>query len=108
MKKGLMLLGIGVLFFACGSPNQNNKNGQKGNTDTTVNSQEEGVKTPKINADSLVKAINIAREKVDQNLKSFQKKSLPTTNLRAQIKQKWFKIEYYSENAQIVKVMISL
>jgi len=105
MKTRLMILGIVFIFFSCGSNNQNAKNEQKAKEDSTVKSENGIVNTPKINTDSLVKAIDIEREKTENNLKSFQKKSLPTKDLRAQIKQKWSKIEYFTENGQIVRII---
>ena len=62
------------------------------------------VKTPALNADSLVSRIDIERERIETNLKSFQKKSLSTKDLRAQIKQKWSTIDFFTEKSQIVRI----
>ncbi len=105
MKTKWIILGIAFVSFACGSNNQNAGNGQKGITDSTVKSKATTVNTPKINTDSLVQVIEKERERIESNLKSFKQKILPTKDLRAQIKQKWSKIEYYTENDQIVRII---
>jgi hypothetical protein len=44
------------------------------------------------------------RGNIESNLESLQKKTLLTSNLRAQIKQKWSKIDYYIENGQVMRI----
>ena len=104
MKTRLMILGIVVACFSCGSCNQSAKTEESKNNDAAIASEENAVKTPKINADSLVKVIDIERERLENNLKSFQKKTLSTKDLRPQVKQKWSKIDFYTENDQIVRI----
>ncbi|MCK9205123.1 MAG: hypothetical protein M0P58_11920 [Bacteroidales bacterium] len=104
MKSRLVFLGMVFLFFSCGSPNQNAKNDQKESTGQTAGVETETVQAPKINTDSLVKVIDVEREKIERNLKSLKRTTLTTTNLRAQIKQKWSKIDFYAEASQIVRI----
>ena len=105
MKTRFMILGMAFVFFACSSNNQNAKKELNEKTDTTVKAESKTVNTPKINTDSLIKVIEVERERIENNLKSFQQKILPTKDLRTQIKQKWSKIEFYTENGQIVRII---
>ena len=93
-----------MIFFSCGSNNQNDKNGLNAKSDAPVVSEDKTVAAPKINTDSLVKVIDAERERIETRLKSLQQTSLSTKDLRAQIKQKWSKIDYYTENGQIVRI----
>ncbi len=94
-----------LLFFACGSNNQTAKNEQQIKADSTAKAESKTVSKPKINTDSLVIVIENERERIEKNLKSFRQKIVPTKDFRAQIKQKWSKIEYFSENGQIVRII---
>jgi hypothetical protein len=104
MKTRLMILGIAFICFSCGSNNKGTGNDQGNNTDTTMHADNSIVYTPKINTDSIVKVIDVERGKIENRLTSLQKKSLPTKDLRAQIKQKWSKLDFYSDNNQIVRI----
>ena len=83
MKTNFILFGMAFILFACGSNNQNNKTEKKDSAIVAAKSNEELAKTLKINVDSTVKAIDIERKRIEDNLKSYQKKSLSTANLRA-------------------------
>jgi hypothetical protein len=104
MKTKLLLCGIVFIFFSCGSNNQNAKNEEKGKTDSAVKTGATAVNTPKINTDSLIKVIDLERERIETNVKSFQRTTLPTAKLREQIKQKWQKIDFYTQKEQIVRI----
>jgi hypothetical protein len=98
MKKIVIMAGMVFILFSCGS------NDQKKTPGAAVNSEESVASVPKVNVDSVVKAIDMEREKIENNLPSSQKKSLPTTDLREQIKQKWSRIEFFSQNDQLVRI----
>ncbi len=104
MKKTVILAGMAFFLFSCGSNDKNAKNEQKETPGVTVNSEESTANAPKANIDSLVKAIDMEREKIENNLPSSQKKSLPTASLREQIKQKWSRIEFFTQNDQLVRI----
>jgi hypothetical protein len=90
------------ILASCGSGEQ--KAGQKESGGTTGKDAGEVVSQPKMNADSLVTVINAERAKIENGLKSLQRTSLLTDNLREQIRQKWSKIEYYSGQGQILRI----
>jgi hypothetical protein len=98
MKNILIISGMVFIFISCGS------NDQKETPAATVNSDKSTTSIPKANIDSLVKAIDMEREKIENNLAASQKKSLPTAGLREQIKQKWSRIEFFSQNDQLVRI----
>ncbi len=105
MKNSLLFSGLLFFLLSCGSGNKNAGDEQKGSAQAAVKPETEAVKAPKINADSLVKVIEAENARIESNLKSFKKIILKTTDLRAQIKQKWSEINYFTENGQIVKVV---
>lgn len=105
MKRALLFSGLIFFLLSCGSGNKNAGNEQKEGTPAAVKPETEKVKTPKINADSLVKVIEAENARIESNLKSLKRIILKTTDLRAQVKQKWSEINYYTENGKIVKVV---
>jgi hypothetical protein len=104
MKKVIMLLGIACIFFSCSSNNHDVQKEQKATGDSAVKSENELVKPNEINADSIIKVIDVERNKIENELKAIIKTSLPTKDLRAQIKQKWSKIDFYTDHGQIVRI----
>lgn len=103
MKRTLVFIGFAFFLFSCGSNNTGKE--QKENAQAAVNKDSVTAQAPKTNVDSLVKVIEAENSRIEANLKSFTKTSLKTTGLREQIKQKWSIIEYFTENAQIVKIV---
>jgi len=104
MRKILLISGMAFIFFSCGSNNQPSKNEQKENPDITVKAEVSTASIPQKNIDSLIKVIDMEREKIENNLPSSQKKSLSTSALREQIKQKWSRIEFFTQNDQLVRI----
>jgi hypothetical protein len=103
MKTKLIFLGMAFLLFSCSS-NQQKAGDQTAQNDTAVKSVSETVAAPAVNNDSMVTVIDAERAKTEGNLKAFQRKTLPTKDLRPQIKQKWSKLEFYSDNGKIVRI----
>jgi hypothetical protein len=103
MKAKLTLFGMAFLLFSCGT-SQQKAGEQAAKTDTTVKPATEAAAPAAVNADSLVKIIDAERAKIEGNLKSLQKKTLPTKDLRAQIRQKWSKLDFYSGNGRVVRI----
>ena len=104
MKKQLIIAGMAVVLLSCGQNNKGAKGTGDENAGANITPKEEAAVTPKLNADSLVKLIDDERARIEDNLKSMQRKTLPTKDLRAQIKQKWSKIDFYTENGQVVRI----
>lgn len=53
---------------------------------------------------ALVAAIDAKREAIERRVDSLTRKSLSTSDLREQIKQKWSKIDFYVDGNQVVRV----
>jgi len=107
MKKLLTISFVAGMaaLIACGpsKKDQEVKEKQKEKQKQEQDSIDSADRTKK-KADSLIIAINLERDRIENNLKSFQIKSLSTKTLREQIKQKWSKIEFCTEKDQIVRI----
>jgi preprotein translocase subunit YajC len=101
MKKILIIVFATIIatFIAC-SPNKKNQEAKEKQKQDSIAAADKAIKE----ADSLVKVIALERTRIENKLISLQKKSLSTTNLRAQIKQKWSEIDFYTENDKIVRI----
>ena len=53
---------------------------------------------------ALIKQIEAKREAIEAVREKMQRATLSTSNLRAQIKQKWSKIEFYAENGAVRRI----
>ncbi len=95
---------MAFILVACNRGNPNAGETQKSKGDSLARTEVKAT-AAKINNDSLVKIIEAERERIEASLKSFKQTILPTKDLRAQIKQKWSKVEYFSENGQVVRII---
>jgi hypothetical protein len=102
MKRTLYIFIIFCFLYAGCTSNPGN---QRENAATGEKPEAEVARTSKVNTDSLVAIINSLKEKTEKGMKTFQKKTLKTTDLRAQIKQKWSSVEFYLEDSQVVKIV---
>ncbi len=89
-------------MFSCGTNNTGKE--QNENAQAAVNKDTVAAQPPKINVDSIVSKIDNERERIEVNLKSLKRTTLSTKDLRPQIKQKWSKIDFYTENGKIVRI----
>lgn len=104
MKRAIFTLAItmlmaGITLTSCNSSEKKAENAQ--DKDKVIEAKQE---LSQVRKDSIVKVIDTERTRIENSLLSLQKKSIPTTNLRPQIKQKWSKIDFYTENDQIVRI----
>jgi hypothetical protein len=53
---------------------------------------------------SLVSAIDAKRKAIEGRLDGMTRKTLPTTGLREQIKQKWSKVDFYVDAGQVARI----
>jgi hypothetical protein len=97
----LLIIGITILVFAC-TPKQN-KTDEESKNDSL--SAIKDTSDPMPDADSIVKMIEAENSRIESNMNSLVKTSLKTTDLRAQIKQKWSQIEYFSDKSGILKIV---
>jgi hypothetical protein len=104
MRAKLFLLALASVLFSCGPNHEVGNSGENKKTELKSSSETKVVAAPKINADSIVKSIDAERERIENNLKSLQRKSLSTKGMREQIKQKWSKLDFYTENSQVVRI----
>lgn len=110
MKKVLMpIMAAAFIFFSCGDAEstegenkENTENKQEETTDSTEVTAEEEEMT--INFDEVVQANKDYRTEVEGILESLEKKEMTTDEMRAQIKQKWATIHFYSKDGQLVRI----
>ncbi len=105
MKKSLLLLFnaaiAAALMVSCNTGAD--KNVCMG-ADTLKNVDSVAAAPPAFNNDSIIKVIDAERERIETGLEKFQKNTLQTKDMREQVKQKWSKLDYYSENNQVVRI----
>lgn len=53
---------------------------------------------------AMTASIDSKRDAIEARLGSLTRKTLPTADLREQVKQKWSKIEYYLDGSDVVRV----
>lgn len=53
---------------------------------------------------AMVASINAKRDAIERRLESLARKTLPTSGLREQIKQKWSKIDFYVDGNAVVRL----
>ena len=64
----------------------------------------EAAPAPAVDNTALVAAISVERERIEGIKSTLTKKIVPFDNARAQFKQKWKKMDVYSEGAQVVRI----
>jgi hypothetical protein len=98
----MTLAGLGLLA-SCQNPDGNEAAAEENTADTasTEMVQEE---TPAVDVDAVVLEIEALREKVEANLDSLERKELSLENARAQIKQKWAKMDAYLMDGEVVRI----
>ena len=102
MKAQFFLAGLLVILMAC---NSGNPGAGKTAAESLQTKEMAKAAAPKVNVDSLVAVLEAQREKIEGTLKTLRKTTIPTKELREQIKQKWSQIEYSIDNGQVVRII---
>ena len=104
MKTRMFVLAMALALCSCGTGNKNAGKEQKDTTGAGIAQGEEAKVKPKVNVDSMATVIDAERNRIETALKSLQRTTIPTMNLREQIKQKWSKLDFYTDKGQVIRI----
>ena len=104
MKTSMFVLAMALVLCSCGTGNKNAGKEQQDTTGAGIAQGQEAEVRPKVNVDSMATVIDAERNRIETALKSLKRTTIPTTNLRAQIKQKWTKLDFYTEKDLVVRI----
>jgi hypothetical protein len=107
IKTSFICVAAVALLFGCTNPAENTESSsavEDRDTTATTATEDEKEIVEKRNAMQFRSEIEAYREKVENSLESLEKKTIDLSAARAEISERWEKLDYYLSDDQVVRI----